>query len=142
MNEEKPKTILWVDDDATLLNHAAMRLREAGYIVLVAESVDWAIDVLRERHSEIRGVILDLMMDPGKALQDSDHDGGFETGFRLIDFLYSEGILPKISLFVLTNKHPIDSFYQVPGSDIRISCERKSRYKAVKFVKLVERKFN
>jgi PAS domain S-box-containing protein len=54
--------ILVVDDEATVRTTARLALQHHGYTVFVAEDGQQAIDIFRERHAEIRLVLMDLTM--------------------------------------------------------------------------------
>ena len=58
------RTILVVDDEPMVREFAHRLLESEGYTVLEAASGDEALRTLRERMTEIRGVLLDLSM-PG-----------------------------------------------------------------------------
>lgn len=135
------KFLLWIDDDHQLLDHAVSRLRENGIQVLVESDVDKAIAILRSRHSELLGVLVDLMMDPGQTLAKYPTEGGYETGFCLVDYLHSEGLLDKLNLRIFTNAQAQLRFYPGEGAKYSVKIERKSKYKGVKFLNFVIREF-
>ena len=57
-------TILVVDDEDIVLSILSRSFEKVGYRVLTAKDGETAVDVFREHHEEIAGVILDLSM-PG-----------------------------------------------------------------------------
>lgn len=140
VTEEEP-FLLWVDDDHALLNHAVSRLIENNIKVLVTPTVDEAIGVIKTRRDQLIGVLVDLMMDPGKALEEYDHKAGFETGFRFIDYLCQHELVDGMKICIFTNHNPPQNFYCPDGFDLEFKIDRKSRYKAIQFVQYVERRF-
>jgi CheY-like chemotaxis protein len=56
--------VLVVDDDALVRRALARALRQLGYTPLEADGGDRALEIYRERGSEIRAVVLDVVM-PG-----------------------------------------------------------------------------
>lgn len=139
--------VLWVDDDFTLLDGAAQRLRENGIKVVIEPSIDEAERIVRERKEQIRGIILDLMMDPGVLLREAKHDSGFLTGFRFADYLWQSGHLTDLRVFFFTNKDAVGTKYSPQGmlqhdtESPEIRIEKKNRFKAIKFVTLVQERF-
>ena len=59
-----PKTILFIDDEAVVLEVAAQILKRLGYSVFEAQGPLEALDVFRAHHKIIDLVILDMIM-PG-----------------------------------------------------------------------------
>ncbi len=55
-------TVLVVDDEETIRVTAAAMLEDVGFTVLMAEDGVQAVEIFRERHEEIRGVLLDMTM--------------------------------------------------------------------------------
>ena len=141
------KYLLWVDDDRMLLSHAVSRLKENRIPVRVASTIDEAMAVVASDLANIRGVMVDLMMDPGVGLRNRDHDAGFETGFRFVDWLYENQYLEALPTIILTNKDDVGNAYSPRGQNaaraaaISIRVERKAKYKAIKFVRLVKERF-
>lgn len=64
------ETILFVDDEDTIIEIGRRLLKRLGYNVITAKSGDEAIDIYRDKYAQIDLVILDMIM-PGK--------GGGET---------------------------------------------------------------
>ena len=60
--ESRKPLVLVADDDASVRKVARLILEEEGYTVLLAEDGQEAVDLFRERHEEVDGVILDLTM--------------------------------------------------------------------------------
>ena len=133
--------LLWIDDDHQLLDHAVSRLRENGILVLVEADVDRAIEIIRQRHNEVLGVLIDLMMDPGETLSVYPTEGGYETGFCLVDYLQSEGLLKGLNVRLFTNAQPAVRKYPHEESEYAVKIERKSRYKGVRFLNFVTKEF-
>lgn len=135
------KYVLWVDDDQDLLVHSIQGLHEAGIKVKVAKDVKIAASLIATDMENQLGVILDIMMNPTDLLDGRSHRGGFETGFRFLDYLSDEELLAKLRIFVFTNSTPFKSKYTPPGTGSEIKCYRKSRYTSRAFVKLVMQEF-
>ena len=57
-----PYTVLLVDDDTAILNATAQLLADLGYTVLTAEEGVQAVEIYRQRHPEIDGVVLDYSL--------------------------------------------------------------------------------
>lgn len=132
------KFLLWIDDDHQLLDHAVSRLRENGINVLIEPDADRALEIIRDQHDQISGVLLDLMLDPGSELSKLDTQGGFETGFRMIDHLQKNDLLEDLNIRIFTNASSGQAFYSPANGDNKIPIDRKSRYKGIRFVKFVE----
>ncbi len=133
--------LLWIDDDQQLLDHAVSRLRENGIRVVVEPSIDKAVETIRTRQSELLGVLVDLMMDPGELLSGLATEGGYETGFRLIDYLQSEGLMADLVFKIFTNAQTGFRQYPPDGSKHAVRIVQKSRYKGVKFLNFIKSEF-
>lgn len=55
-------TILVVDDEAVMREIAKRILEECGYSILLAKDGQEGVDIFRERHTELKGVLLDMAM--------------------------------------------------------------------------------
>jgi CheY-like chemotaxis protein len=75
--------ILVVDDDKFYTIQLTKLLTDLGYKVFSVTSADEALEVLREKNSEIKIAILDLMMSPGQKMSEIQTKGGFDTGLVL-----------------------------------------------------------
>ena len=64
MNKAKA-TVLFVDDDESVLEVTCMMLEKLGYNTVTATSVSEAVEIYREKRSDIDLVILDLKMPGG-----------------------------------------------------------------------------
>ena len=73
-------TILFVDDEDTVRELGTEMLEVLGYTVIAAENGRQALEIYRERHSEIAGILLDLTMphmdgeETFRALRRMNHD--------------------------------------------------------------------
>ena len=132
--------LLWIDDDQELLDHAVSRLRENGILVRVEPNVDRAVELLESEREKMLGVLVDLMMDPGTMIDSEAAQQGYETGFRLLDYMQSKSIsLEKVLIF--TNSQVESKSYRPRGCKTNVKIQRKSRYKGIKFLEFVKKEF-
>jgi DNA-binding response OmpR family regulator len=93
--------ILFVDDESRHTISYPQDLACSGYEVVYQPSVDNAMHYFDANSAEIRLVILDLMMPPGKTFENVDTDDGLRTG---VHFYYRvREKVPKLPVFILTN---------------------------------------
>jgi len=90
--------ILFVDDDVYFGNSYIYALRDEGYEVIEANSVDSALTLARTR--DFDAVILDIMLPHGKFFDDFETQGGFKTGLALARELRNR--LPESKVLALT----------------------------------------
>lgn len=97
-------SILFVDDEfspdteadlGSYMSYYVLALRDAGFSVELATTVDEAIALRREQSFDL--AILDVMMPPGEAFSDEDTMKGIRTGILLAGKLH-EADLPIILL--------------------------------------------
>lgn len=79
-----------------------MGLTAMQWNVEAVESVDHAFEIL-QKDIVSRGVLLDVMMDAGELLKDSDHRGGLWTGLRFIERGLERELFTEKNIVVLTN---------------------------------------
>lgn len=82
----KRKKILWADDDIDLIMDCFFDiLTYGGFEVVAAKNGDEVLKILESEHNNIKLVILDIVMPPGKGLIESEYDTnrGYNTGIVL-----------------------------------------------------------
>lgn len=97
-----PKAVLWVDDEAELLESHRIFLRESGYDVEVASNADDAVELLRRRAFDI--VLLDEQM-PGKRGLDAYRE------FRAIN--------PTLPVVMVTKSEEDATLNEAIGANVR-----------------------
>jgi CheY-like chemotaxis protein len=97
-----PKAVLWVDDEAELLESHRIFLRESGYDVEAATNADDAVELLRRRPFDI--VLLDEQM-PGKR--------GLEVYREL------QAISPALPVVMVTKSEEDATLNEAIGANIR-----------------------
>jgi len=93
--------ILFVDDESRHMNSYAQDLTEAGYEIVFQRNVDQALEYLTEHVTEIKLLILDIMMPPGKTFKDADTDEGRRTGVQFYERVREK--MPELPVIILTN---------------------------------------
>jgi len=126
--------VLWVDDDRFFLERSSERLKWQGIKCRLVSSVDEAAEIMKNDYENIAGIIIDVMMDPGRLFAERENENGFRTGFLLYDYIrnkYGKGV----SIIFLTNREIKDLKYK----DAKIYS--KFNYRSNKLVKLIEKEF-
>jgi len=131
--------IIWIDDDDDLIRPQRENLESIGYQVQVTPDVDLAIDLIRKSPIEIKGAIVDVMMDTGKTLRDEDHDAGLRTGLVLCQMLRREDRCPPPRVFIFTHRN--DPKAAGEFRDLGINYYKKQHYKGNAICDLVEKEF-
>jgi CheY-like chemotaxis protein len=123
------KRILIVDDElvpgqagATYMWYYVQALRDAGFDVKEAITVDEAVEALACPGAEYDLVILDIMMPPGQAFERAASLRGLRTGVLLAKVI--SDTYPRVPMVVLTNRFPWGS-QELEG----ISNVRRTLYK-------------
>jgi CheY-like chemotaxis protein len=88
-NNDRKKTVLFVDDEEIVLKVGSLMLQKLGYSVLAVSNGDRAIEILKE--NKVAFVLLDMLM-PGM--------NGFQIYHRL------KKIQPNVKI-ILTSGHPV-----------------------------------
>lgn len=93
--------ILIIDDEAREMDSYVRELKLSGYRVVFQKDVDDALEFLRQNLQDIRLVILDIMMPPGKAFKGENTRDGLRTGM----FFYGRirEMAPDLPVVILTN---------------------------------------
>jgi len=97
-----PKNLLWVDDEADLLEPHRIFLRERGYDVELASNADDALDLVRSRPFDL--VLLDEQM-PGKR--------GLEVYRELRE------LAPNLPVVMVTKSEEDATFREAIGANVR-----------------------
>jgi CheY-like chemotaxis protein len=72
--------IVFIDDDRRYIQDYIEELRSFGYDALQQYNVDEALDFVVKKQTEIKLVVLDMMIPSGERLKDKDKDHGRRTG--------------------------------------------------------------
>src|SRR5690242_19172073 len=93
--------ILFVDDERRHISSYVTELEELGYIVICENSVDQALHFLDKNRSNLKLLILDIMMPQGKSFKRMDTEEGRRTGIYLFEQVKERA--PELCVIVLTN---------------------------------------
>jgi len=126
--------VLWIDDDKFFLKRSVEKLEREGVNCRFIDEIDKALDAIRDDGGNIAGIIMDIMMDPGRSLATRDHGGGFIAGFALYDLIRERFDMPLPSFF-LTNKDMPEATYKGVG------IYSKFEYRSTRLVTLVKEEF-
>lgn len=102
-------TVVFIDDEPNRIRFYIRAVQSRGYQILVLQDTDDAWEFFQQPRPEVRAVVLDIMMPPGKHLADAAHVGGTRTGV----FLYRR-ILEQMAIQAI-HRHsiPIAALTQV-----------------------------
>lgn len=93
--------ILFVDDERRHISSYVSELEELGYRVVCENSVDQALQFLNNNRSNLKLIILDIMMPPGRSFKKMDTDEGRRTGVYFFEQVKERA--PELPVIVLTN---------------------------------------
>lgn len=93
--------ILMIDDEPWETESYVDDLKLSGWDVIFKSNVDDGLLFLRENLDQIKLLILDIMMPPGKTLSDVDTQYGLRTGVHL--FRQIRMLTPDLPIWFLTN---------------------------------------
>ena len=93
--------ILFVDDERRHISSYVTELEELGYKVICENSVDQALHFLDKNRINLKLLILDIMMPPGKSFKKMDTDEGRRTGIYFFEQVKERA--PELCVIVLTN---------------------------------------
>lgn len=103
MSSEKP-IVLFVDDEPAFAQRYVEELEKHFQVVYLTDAGE-ALNVLVRRATEIKALILDVMMPTPKDVPDSETDDGFETGLWLLQaFRGVPGSRWLMPVVILTNR--------------------------------------
>ena len=131
--------LVWVDDDHDLISPQSNALQDCGYIVDVVPDVDKAIAVIKKNCMQLRGIILDVMMNPGVTFRKENHVGGLLTGLILFKYLRTESLCPPLKAFVFSHRFDPDAKDQL--SKFGVNYYQKQYYKGKSICDLVKAEF-
>lgn len=131
--------IIWVDDDNDLIRPQSSSLLDCGYLVDVVPDVDAAIAMIKSSYPELIGIILDVMMNPGKELRDEQHMGGLVTGLVLYRYLNQKNLCPPLKAFVFSHRH--DPKARTNLQKMGVNYYQKQHYKGRAICDLVKQEF-
>lgn len=95
--------ILFLDDDVDFLRYYCDELRERGWDVAAAFSTDDAHRIVMDRGEELKVVVLDMMMPPGRIFEDENTEYGIRTGELFYEKLRS--MRPVVPVVLFTNRN-------------------------------------
>ena len=111
--------VLLVDDDKLPMQYYVKALEQNNIEVKHCVEPDSALAFVKEKGSQIKIVVLDIMMSPGKAYKNEDTHEGLRTGVFLLKKIREE--LPNTPIIVLTNvknQETLDEFQE--GSLLKV----------------------
>ena len=105
--------VLFIDDEPNRIKFYIRAVQSRGYATRTLQNTDEAWAFFQEARPEVRAVVLDIMMPPGRHLADTAHADGTRTGV----FLYRR-ILEQMAIQAI-NRHaiPIAVLTQVNDPD-------------------------
>lgn len=119
----KNEVVLVVDDEETMLELARDLLEEAGYQVLTASSGHEALEIFRQRRSEIDLVILDLLM-PG--MDGAQTYSNLKTITPALKVFFCTGYMPDELTSSLLKHHQVQSIQKPFQPDAFIDLVRET----------------
>ncbi len=93
--------IIFIDDEPHYIKAYVQAFELSGFIVKVVNTVDDAWQILQSDIHDILAIIVDIMMPPGKLLENERTHQGLRTGVVFIEKL--RNLDEKIPVIVLTN---------------------------------------
>jgi CheY-like chemotaxis protein len=93
--------IMFIDDEARRMRVYVEELTEAGHEVIFRDSVDSALETLRDESERFDLAVVDISMPTGAEYRFEDTDGGSRTGLALYDTIRREW--PALKVLVFTN---------------------------------------
>jgi DNA-binding response OmpR family regulator len=127
--------ILFVDDERRYMTAYVEELEAAGYHVSIKTTIDAAHDYFEEHLPEIKLLILDIMMSPGKTFQDEDTHEGLRTGVNFYERVRDRA--PDLPVIILTNA---DDEELIDRFDAEENCRyrQKEKYMPVEIAQEVK----
>lgn len=111
--------ILFVDDEKRRMSSYIEELKLSGYKVEIKSDIDSAFDFFETNHEQIELLILDIMMPPGTAFEDSDTKYGLTTGIHFYEKIRKQSNTLAIIFFTNTSDESLES---------NISLDQKSLF--------------
>ena len=133
------RKILWIDDDSELLRNQCNYLREDGCDVEMVDDVDTAREKLRQQHNTYVGVILDVMMSPGRDMPEAVEDAGLTTGLHLLKRLLNENLVRPPQIFLFT--HRVDAKAANAAATMNVGYYQKQDYPGSRIKRLAQKEF-
>ena len=90
----------------------------SGYEVIVKKDVDSAFEYLLKNHSEVKLLILDVLMSSGTITQNIDTEDGVKTGLRFLEKI-REKFDPRTPVLIFTNTHISDDIKTEIQEDLK-----------------------
>jgi CheY-like chemotaxis protein len=93
--------ILFVDDERREMDSYARELDLSGHKVEFETDVDSALKAFDEKLSQIKLLILDIMMPPSSSFKEVNTESGLRTGIHFYDRIREKA--PELPVIILTN---------------------------------------
>jgi CheY-like chemotaxis protein len=119
--------ILFVDDEPRKIDSFISELRSTGYEVVVKKDVDSAFEYLLKNHSEVKLLILDIIMLSGIVTQNMDTEDGVKTGLRFLEKV-REKFDTSTPVLIFTNTHVNDNIAKEIYEDPKVNILYKEDY--------------
>ena len=144
------KFVLWIDDDGLLLGHPVENLNDLDIKCVVSEDFDRAVDIIKTKGNQISLILIDVMMAPGKCLEEYDCQNGFQSGLRFIDYMANENIARDVKKIIYTNSNTKGPYIPIIRSNnynentnlSAIKVIKKGKYKALEFAKFISKEID
>jgi CheY-like chemotaxis protein len=91
------------------------------------KDVDSAFEYLLKNHSEVKLLILDVLMSSGAVTQNIDTEDGVKTGLRFLEKI-REKFDPSIPVLIFTNTHISDNTEKEIYEDLKATIRYKQDY--------------
>jgi CheY-like chemotaxis protein len=108
-----PKTIVWIEDDADIIEPVVHPLKQAGYTILPLRTVKEAMDSIEQiRNADL--ILLDMLLPTGHlAKLPSGRKLNYYTGKELLEELRTSYQMTDIPVIVLSVVHREEVFQQL-----------------------------
>lgn len=108
--------ILFIDDEEEMDSFKlGLELSEYQYQVILETTVDDAWEHLERNLDQVNLVIMDVMIPPGKLLEEEDTKGGLRTGLALFDKIRTKSLsLPIIVFSSVSDQRVVYQFRNKP----------------------------
>lgn len=92
-----------IDDDRLPMLYYIHCLEKHGFEVKYFEKPTEALSYVEDECPHIDGIILDIMLPPGKRYADKDTSQGLRTGSFVLEDLHKVDMCSKVPVIILTN---------------------------------------
>jgi len=112
----KAKRVLLIDDDYLPIQYYISRLEKNNYEVLHYLNPDDAFAYIEKERPCLDGIVLDIMLPPGRKYKNMPTNQGLKTGSFLLKDLLE--LYPKVPVVVLTNVRNPKTLAEFTESDL------------------------